>query len=81
MPSNSAPSARRSHCSRPHGSSPTSFARPGADVVVGHQLAGREDQHLVEVVGAALVVDAELVSRSTSSPHRSMRIGASAVDG
>ena len=32
---------------------------PATDVVGRHQLAGREDHHLVEVVGRALVVDAE----------------------
>jgi hypothetical protein len=74
------PSARRSHCSRPHGSVPPAGG-PLADVVGRHQLARGEDDDLVEVVGRALVVDAERVSRSTSSPHRSMRIGASAVDG
>ncbi len=59
MPSKWAPSASRSHCSRPHGSVATSTVGACADVVGRHQLAGREDAHLVEVVGRALVVDAE----------------------
>ena len=59
MPSNRAPSASRSHCSRPHGSRATSARRPGAHLVGRDQLAGREDQRLGEVGGGALVVDAE----------------------
>ena len=59
MPSKRAPSASRSHCSRPHGSLADQLGGPGADLVVGQQLAGREDQRLGEVGGAALVVDAE----------------------
>ena len=59
MPSKCTPSDRRSHCSRPHGSLATSFGGPLAHVVGRHQLAGREDAHLVEVVDRALVVDAE----------------------
>ena len=55
-----APSTRRSHCSRPHGSAGRPASRPGlAHVVGGHQLAGREDARLVEVADRALVVDAE----------------------
>ena len=60
MPSNSVPSARRSHCSRPHGSVATSLAACARTVGDGDQLAGGEDERLVEVVGAALVVDCEL---------------------
>ena len=75
-PRRAAPTARG-----PTARSATSCVGAAADVVGRRQLAGREDHHLVEVDRRALVVDAERVSRSTSSPHRSMRIGASAVDG
>ena len=59
MPSNRAPSARRSHCSRPHGSAPTSFDARARTSSVGISSRAGKMQRLVEVVGRALVVDAE----------------------
>ena len=51
MPSKCAPSASRSHCSRPHGSAATSSAARRRTSSLGRQLAGGEDRHLGEVVG------------------------------
>ena len=59
MPSKWAPSARRSHCSRPHGSVATRRGGALAHLVARRELAGREDHRLGEVGDRALVVDAE----------------------
>ena len=59
MPSNSWPSASRSHCSRPHGCSRDQRGGALAHLVGGEQLAGREDARLGDVVGRALVGDRE----------------------
>ena len=91
MPSKTRPSLSRSHCSRPHGSSATSAAARARTSARGQELAGREDRHLVEVGGGALVVDRELaepvdlvapqvdadrrVGRSTGTRRRSSRGG------
>ena len=58
MPSNTWPSARRSHCSRPTAASRRARRR-GPHLVGGQQLAGREDPRLGDVVGGALVGDRE----------------------
>ena len=59
MPSNRAPSLRRSHCSRPHGSAPTSFDARARTSSLGISSRAGKMQHLGEVVDRALVVDAE----------------------
>ena len=60
MPSNTRPSARRSHCSRPHGSARDERRGRARTSSVGQQLAAREDLDLGEVGRRALVVHAEL---------------------
>ena len=59
MPSKCTPSDKRSHCSRPHGSVATSLAARSRTSRRRHQLAGREDAHLVDVADRSLIVDAE----------------------
>ena len=59
MPSNTWPSASRSHCSRPHRFVRSELGGALADRGGGEQLAGREDPRLVDVVGGALVGDRE----------------------
>ncbi len=81
MPSNSWPSARRSHCSRPHGCCATSAAARartssvGSSSRVGKMHASATSW--VERWSATENAD----RRSTSSPQRSMRTGWSSVDG
>ena len=60
MPSNVAPSARRSHCSRPHGCVGSSSARAGAHLVRREQLAHREDRRGLDLGGGTLIGDREL---------------------
>ncbi len=81
IPSNSAPSARRSHCSRPHGCSATSLLALARTSSSGtSSRAGKiSTSSRSAVLRWSLTLN--VVSRSTSSPHRSMRTGASAVDG
>ena len=81
IPSNSAPSARRSHCSRPHGSVATRRRARARTSSVG--ISSRAG---TMATSASSAVDRwsltpKRVSRSTSSPHRSMRTGPSAVAG
>ena len=81
MPSNSAPSANRSHCSRPHGSSPTRRAARARTASVGITSRAGKTQTSARSSVERWSLTPKRVSRSTSSPHRSMRTGASAVDG
>ncbi len=81
MPSKVWPSARRSHCSRPHGSEATRASARARTSAVGsssrHGKISTSARSTVERWSAT----ENSVSRSTSSPHRSMRTGASAVEG
>ena len=81
MPSKTRPSLSRSHCSRPHGSSPTSSAaRARTSSVASSSRPGKISTSSRSTVERWSLTENSL-SRSTSSPHRSMRTGASAVDG
>ncbi len=81
MPSKCAPSDSRSHCSRPHGSVSTSFAAVARTSSVGiSSRAGKMRTSAMSPIERWSFTP-NVVSRSTSSPHRSMRIGASAVEG
>ena len=81
MPSKTSPSARRSHCSRPHGSVPTRAAARA--VTSGVNSTSRHGKISTLATSPLLRWSLMLKSlrRSTSSPHRSMRTGPSAVDG
>ncbi len=68
IPSKCRPSARRSHCSRPHGSAAMSSSARRLTSSVGVSSRRREDHHLVEVDRRALVVDAE--ASSAGRPRR-----------
>ena len=72
----SRPSASRSHCSRPHGSRADQRARPGPGprrwaAARGTGRSRRSSRSSVDRWSAT----ENSVSRSTSSPHRSMRTG------
>ena len=81
MPSNTWPSASRSHCSRPHGSAPTSARGALAHLVGGQQLAAGRSRPRSRSSVERWSATENSERRSTSSPHRSMRTGRSAVDG
>ena len=81
MPSKTSPSASRSHCSRPQGCSPTSWAaRARTSSVASSSRAGKTTASSMSPI-ERWSFTLKVVRRSTSSPHRSMRTGASAVDG
>ena len=82
MPSKVRPSARRSHCSRPHGSAADERARPARAPRrwAAARGTGRSRPRPGRSVERWSATE-NSVSRSTSSPHRSMRTGTSAVDG
>ena len=81
MPSKVRPSARRSHCSRPHGSVATRASARAFTSGVGS--SSRHGKTSTPATGsvARWSLTENSVSRSTSSPQRSMRTGTSAVDG
>ena len=81
IPSNVWPSERRSHCSRPHGSVPTRVAAMARTSSVSRSSrAGKiSTWSMSSVLRWSFTV--KCVSRSTSSPHMSMRIGSSIVLG
>ena len=81
IPSKSSPSASRSHCSRPQGCSATNRAArvrtssSGSSSRQGYNSTSDRD------TVARWSATPNSVRRSTSSPHRSIRTGASSVDG
>ena len=81
MPSNVAPSASRSHCSRPHGSVASKLVARWR--TMSSACNSRAGKMVIDPRSSVLrwSLTLNVVSRSTSSPHRSMRTGASKVDG
>ncbi len=81
MPSKVCPSASRSHCSRPHGADASSSAARERTSSVGS--SSRHGK--IETDSSSCVLrwspTANSETRSTSSPHWSIRIGCSAVAG
>ena len=81
MPSNVRPPDNRSHCSRPHGCFRiSSSARRRTSSVIRSSRAGKTRASSTLSVERWSWTENSL-RRSTSSPHRSMRTGASDVDG
>lgn len=80
IPSNNCPSARRSHCSRPHGSAATRAAARSRTSSVGSSSRHGNSSITSRSSVERWSLTENAVSRSTSSPHRSMRTGPSSVD-
>ena len=81
MPSNTRPPASFSHCSRPQGSAPTRRAARSRTSSVGTSSLQPKTSAWSRSEVERWSLGSKLVSRSTSSPHRSTRTGASAVEG
>ena len=81
MPSNCSPSANRSHWCRPHGAVPTSVP---ACLRMASSVTNSRQPKICTSARSSIdrwSATSKRVNRSTSSPHRSMRIGLSMVDG
>ncbi len=81
IPSNVRPSARRSHCSRPHGSEVISAAARSRTSSVGTSSRAPKMQVSARSSFERWSATSKAVNRSTSSPHRSIRTGTSPVEG
>ena len=81
MPSNCSPRSRRSHTGAPHGRRAPSDA--AASRSSGVRTSSRHPKRATEVRSCVdrWSLTENAVRRSTSSPHRSMRTGSSAVEG